>query len=51
MDASRCRLLRPHSSGLTTDYDERNAALIVDNLRRYHDGAPLLNTVDLGTAL
>lgn len=44
-------IITPHSSGLTTDYDERNAALIVDNLRRYHDGAPLLNTVDLGTAL
>jgi D-2-hydroxyacid dehydrogenase (NADP+) len=44
-------IITPHSSGLTSDYDERNAALIVDNLRRYHDREPLLNTVDLGTAL
>jgi phosphoglycerate dehydrogenase-like enzyme len=44
-------IITPHSSGLTTDYDERNAALIVGNLRRYHDGEPLLNTVDLGSAL
>jgi phosphoglycerate dehydrogenase-like enzyme len=44
-------IITPHPSGLTTDYDERNAALIVDNIRRYHDGEPLLNIVDLGPAL
>ena len=44
-------IITPHSSGLTTDYDERNAALIADNLRRYNDGEPLLNTVNLSTGL
>lgn len=44
-------IITPHSSGLTTDYDERNAALIADNLHRYHNGESLLNTVNLGTGL
>jgi phosphoglycerate dehydrogenase-like enzyme len=43
-------IITPHSSGLTTDYDERNA-VIVGNLRPYQDGEPLLNTVDLSSAL
>jgi D-2-hydroxyacid dehydrogenase (NADP+) len=44
-------IITPHSSGLTTDYDERNATLIADNLHRYHNGESLLNTVNLGTGL
>jgi phosphoglycerate dehydrogenase-like enzyme len=43
--------ISPHSSGLTTDYDQRNAALIVDNLERYRSNQPLRNVVDLSQAL
>jgi len=43
--------ITPHSSGVTTDYDERNAALIVDNLERYHSGQPLRNVIDLSNIL
>jgi phosphoglycerate dehydrogenase-like enzyme len=44
-------IITPHSSGVTTDYDERNAALIADNFRRYLNGEPLTNVVNLGTDL
>jgi phosphoglycerate dehydrogenase-like enzyme len=44
-------IITPHSSGVTTDYDERNAALIANNLHRYHNGEPLLNVVNIATEL
>ena len=40
-------IITPHSSGVTTDYDERNAALITNNLERYCAGMPLHNVVNL----
>jgi D-2-hydroxyacid dehydrogenase (NADP+) len=39
-------LLTPHISGLTPRYEERAAALLAENLRRYVAGEPLLNMVD-----
>jgi phosphoglycerate dehydrogenase-like enzyme len=44
-------IITPHSSGVTTDYDERNAALIADNFRRYNGGNKLTNIVDVETDL
>ena len=44
-------IITPHSSGVTTDFDERNAVLIADNLRRYLHGQSLTNIVDLETDL
>jgi phosphoglycerate dehydrogenase-like enzyme len=40
-------LVSPHVSGVTTGFWERETALIVDNIRRYLEGAPLTNVVDL----
>ena len=40
-------LVSPHVSAVTTRFWERELALILENLRRYLAGAPLLNTVDL----
>ncbi len=40
-------ILSPHVSGFTPHYDERAMALFAENLRRYMDGAPLLNVVDV----
>jgi phosphoglycerate dehydrogenase-like enzyme len=44
-------IITPHSSGVTTDYDERNAALIADNFRRYNSGHKLTNIVNVETDL
>ena len=38
--------ITPHISGLTTQYNERAAALFAENLRRYLTGQPLFNVVD-----
>ena len=39
-------LLTPHIAGITPRYEDRAAALFLENLRRYVAGAPLLNVVD-----
>jgi phosphoglycerate dehydrogenase-like enzyme len=39
-------LILPHVSAVTDRFWEREAALVVENLRRYLDGRPLLNLVD-----
>ncbi len=39
-------LLTPHIAGLTPAYGDRLSMLFAENLRRYLDGAPLLNRVD-----
>jgi phosphoglycerate dehydrogenase-like enzyme len=39
-------IITPHSSGVTTDYHERNAALILNNYERYRAGKPLLNVIN-----
>jgi phosphoglycerate dehydrogenase-like enzyme len=41
-------IITPHYSGLTPRYTERFADIFLDNLRRYLDGVPLRNLVDLG---
>jgi phosphoglycerate dehydrogenase-like enzyme len=40
-------LVSPHVSAVTNRFWERETALIVDNIRRYLAGAPLVNVVDL----
>ncbi len=40
-------LVSPHAAGVTGRYWERETGLIVENIRRYLAGAPLLNVVDL----
>ncbi len=40
-------LVTPHISGWTTRYDELAMQLFADNLRRYLDGQPLYNQVDM----
>jgi phosphoglycerate dehydrogenase-like enzyme len=39
-------ILSPHVSGFLPGYDDRCAELFAENLRRFLDGAPLLNLVD-----
>jgi phosphoglycerate dehydrogenase-like enzyme len=39
-------ILSPHVSGFLPSYDDKCSALFAENLRRYLDGAPLLNLVD-----
>lgn len=39
-------LITPHYSGAHPGYAERAARIFVENLKRYLDGAPLLNEVD-----
>lgn len=39
-------LVSPHVAAVTTRFWERELALIVENIRRYLAGAPLLNVVD-----
>jgi phosphoglycerate dehydrogenase-like enzyme len=39
-------IVSPHVSGFLPSYDDKCADLFADNLRRYLDGAPLLNLVD-----
>jgi len=46
---SRARTPRsgsPHVSGFVARYDDDCCTLFAENLRRYLDGAPLLNPVD-----
>ena len=40
-------LVSPHVSAVTTGFWERETALIVENIKRYLQGAPLTNVVDL----
>ena len=40
-------LVSPHVSAVSGRFWERETALIVDNIRRYLAGAPLMNLVDL----
>jgi phosphoglycerate dehydrogenase-like enzyme len=40
-------LLSPHSADVNAHYDARAIELFAENLRRYLDGRPLLNVVDL----
>lgn len=40
-------LVSPHVSAVTTGFWERETALIVENIKRYLEGAPLTNVVDL----
>ena len=40
-------LVSPHVSAVTNRFWERETALIVDNIKRYLAGAPLMNVVDL----
>ena len=40
-------LVSPHAAGVTDRFWERETGLIVENIRRYLAGAPLLNVVDL----
>jgi len=39
-------IVSPHVSGFVASYDDDCCTLFVENLRRYLDGAPLLNLVD-----
>ncbi|MBI2217330.1 MAG: D-2-hydroxyacid dehydrogenase [Candidatus Rokubacteria bacterium] len=39
-------IVSPHVSGFVPSYDDRCTELFAENLRRYLDGAPLLNLVD-----
>ena len=39
-------ILTPHVSGLASDYHDVVQDLFVDNLSRYLDGRPLVNTID-----
>jgi phosphoglycerate dehydrogenase-like enzyme len=39
-------ILSPHVSGFLPSYDDKCAELFAENLRRYLEGAPLLNLVD-----
>ena len=41
-------IVSPHVSGFLPSYDDKCADLFADNLRRYLEGAPLLNLVDRG---
>jgi len=43
--------ITPHSSGVTTDYAERSGAFVAMNLERFRSGQPLVNVVDVATAL
>ena len=40
-------LVSPHVSAVTTGFWERETALILENIKRYLEGAPLTNVVDL----
>lgn len=40
-------IISPHVSGFTPHYDARAMALFAENLRRYLNGEPLLNVVDV----
>ncbi|HLF27141.1 MAG TPA: D-2-hydroxyacid dehydrogenase [Anaerolineae bacterium] len=40
-------IVSPHVSGFTQRYDERALTLFAENLRRYVNGEPLLNLVDM----
>jgi phosphoglycerate dehydrogenase-like enzyme len=39
-------ILTPHISGISPRYEDRAAALFVENLKRYVAGDPLLNVID-----
>ena len=40
-------ILTPHIAGSTPHYNDRAADVFAENLKRYLDGQPLLNQVDL----
>jgi phosphoglycerate dehydrogenase-like enzyme len=40
-------IITPHIAGFSPHYDERAAALFIENLRRYLEGLPLYNRLDL----
>jgi len=40
-------IITPHIAGISPHYDQRAVNLFAENLRRYLDGRPLLNRVDL----
>jgi phosphoglycerate dehydrogenase-like enzyme len=40
-------LVSPHAADANARYTERAVSMFADNLRRYLDGRPLLNVVDL----
>lgn len=42
-------IISPHISGLSPIYGERAMGLLAENLRRYLEGRPLLNEVDITT--
>jgi phosphoglycerate dehydrogenase-like enzyme len=39
-------IVSPHVSGFLASYDDRCTELFAENLKRFLDGAPLLNLVD-----
>ena len=39
-------ILTPHVAGISPEIDKRRKALIVENVRRFAAGEPLLNVVD-----
>jgi len=40
-------IITPHRGGITADADERTLIVTRENLRRYVNGEPLLNMVDI----
>lgn len=40
-------IITPHVAGISSAFEERAVALFCDNLKRYVEGQPLLNVVDL----
>jgi phosphoglycerate dehydrogenase-like enzyme len=40
-------IITPHIAGISPQYDQRAAALFIENLNRYLDDQPLLNQIDL----
>jgi phosphoglycerate dehydrogenase-like enzyme len=42
-------IISPHIAGISKDYNRRAAEVFIENLRRYLDGEPLLNTMSRST--
>ena len=40
-------LISPHNGGFTQDASDKTALMMVENIRRFREGRPLLNVVDL----